>query len=290
MGDAGQLRDRREKHFPVDFFDATNSHISSFATLGGRWGLIRKSRLRPGEMAALLRLNRAETPKIVPGRAVTTHEEAFANRREAGRLLAERLTSYRDLPDLLVLGMARGGVPVAFEIAQALGARLDIFILRKLGVPGHEELAFGAIATGGAQVLDEPTINALGLSPAQIHDVLTQARQEMERRERRYRKDRSPLDAAGKTAMLVDDGVATGSSVRAGISALRKMRAARIVVAVPVAPLITLRLLQSEADEAVCLSAPEAFRAVGGFYADFSQVSDEEVENLLHQAAAATRT
>ena len=216
-----------------------------------------------------------------------TNEGMFANRREAGRLLADRLTGYKDAPDVLVLGMARGGVPVAFEIAQALTVPLDAFILRKLGVPGHEELAFGAIATGGAQVLDEQIIGAVGLSPGQLREVLTQARQEMERRERFYRKDRGPLGVAGKTAILTDDGVATGSSVRAAIAALRGMQAARIIVAVPVAPQMTLRQLEREAD-VVCLFAPQAFRAVGGFYADFSQVSDQEVENLLRQAAAQT--
>ena len=221
---------------------------------------------------------------------VTTHERTFANRRDAGLLLAERLTRYKGLPDVLVLGMARGGVPVAFEIAQALGARLDVFILHKLGVPGHEELAFGAIASGGAQVLDEQTIDAVGLALGQMREVLTRARQEMERRERLYRKGRSALDAAGKTVILVDDGVATGSSVRAAIAALRGMRTARLVVAVPVAPQVTLQRLGSEADQVVCLSAPQAFRAVGDFYEDFSQVSDEEVESLLRQAAAAMGT
>lgn len=205
----------------------------------------------------------------------------FANRAEAGQILAEELKQYQEQPDTVVLGLARGGVPVAFEVAKALGLPFDVFILRKLGVPGHEELAFGAIATGGVHVVDEETIDAVGLSPADMHRALTLARQEMERRERRYRKDRHPVSVKGKTVILVDDGMATGSSMRAAIAALRKMQAARIVVAVPVAPPRTCERLRSEADEVVCVYAPEAFYAVGAFYADFGQVSDEELEELL---------
>lgn len=205
----------------------------------------------------------------------------FANRAEAGQILAEELKQYQEQPDTVVLGLARGGVPVAFEVAKALGLPFDVFILRKLGVPGHEELAFGAIATGGVHVVDEETIDAVGLSPADMHRALTLARQEMERRERRYRKDRHPVNVKGMTVILVDDGMATGSSMRAAIAALRKMQAARIVVAVPVAPPRTCERLRREADEVVCVYAPEAFYAVGAFYADFGQVSDEELEELL---------
>lgn len=205
----------------------------------------------------------------------------FANRAEAGQILAEELKQYQEQPDTVVLGLARGGVPVAFEVAKALGLPFDVFILRKLGVPGHEELAFGAIATGGVHVLDEETIDAVGLSPADMHRALTLARQEMDRRERRYRKDRHPVSVKGKTVILVDDGIATGSSMRAAIAALRKMQAARIVVAVPVAPSGTCERLRREVDEVVCVYAPEAFYAVGAFYADFGQVSDDEVEELL---------
>jgi putative phosphoribosyl transferase len=209
----------------------------------------------------------------------------FANRAEAGQILAEELKQYQYQPDTVVLGLARGGVPVALEVAKALGLPFDVFILRKLGVPGHEELAFGAIATGGVHVLDEETIDAVGLSPADMHRALTLARQEMERRERRYRKDRHPVNVKGKTVILVDDGIATGSSMRAAIAALRKMQAARIVVAVPVAPPRTCERLRREADEVVCVYAPEAFYAVGAFYDDFGQVSDEEVEELLRRGS-----
>lgn len=209
----------------------------------------------------------------------------FANRAEAGQILAEELKRYQEAPDTVVLGLARGGVPVALEVAKALGLPFDVFILRKLGVPGHEELAFGAIATGGVHVLDEETIDAVGLSPADMHRALTLARQEMERRERRYRKDRHPVNVKGKTIILVDDGIATGSSMRAAIAALRKMQAARIVVAVPVAPPRTCERLRREAEEVVCVYAPEAFYAVGAFYDDFGQVSDEEVEELLRRGS-----
>jgi len=212
----------------------------------------------------------------------------FANRQEAGRMLAERLSSYRGRRDVVVLGLARGGVPVAFEVAKALGAPLDVFILRKLGVPGHEELAFGAIATGGVHVLEAQTIDAVGLSAGQMQRAIAAAQQEMERRERLYRKNRAPVEVKGKTAILIDDGIATGSSIRAGIAALRKMEAARIVIAVPVAPRVTCLRLEKEADEVVCLHAPEAFYAVGAFYADFSEVSDAEVEDLLREASLTT--
>jgi putative phosphoribosyl transferase len=205
----------------------------------------------------------------------------FANREEAGRLLAQQLEHYKDRHDVVVLGLVRGGVPIAFEVAKALHAPLDVFILRKLGVPGHEELAFGAIASGGVHVLDQETIDAAGLSPFEIGEALTQAQQEMERREGLYRSDSSSLKLTGKTAILVDDGIATGSSMRAAIAALRKMKAERIVIAVPVAPLSTYRQLRCEADDVVCSHTPESFYAVGAFYDDFSQVTDEEVIRLL---------
>ena len=218
----------------------------------------------------------------------------FANREEAGRLLAQQLEHYKGRHDVVVLGLVRGGVPIAFEVAKALQAPLDVFILRKLGVPGHEELAFGAIASGGIHVLDQETINAVGLSPIEMNQALTQAREEMERREWLYRKDMTPVKVAGKIAILVDDGIATGSSMRAAVAALRKMKAERIVVAVPVAPLSTYRRLRNEADDVVCSHTPESFYAVGAFYDDFSQVTDEEVirllslnKSLLHQRHAA---
>lgn len=212
----------------------------------------------------------------------------FANREEAGRLLAEQLAGYKGRHDVVVLGLARGGISVAFEVAKALEVPLDVFILRKLGVPGHEELAFGAIASGGVHVLDEETIDAVGLSPIQMHRALTEAKHELERRERVYRSEKSALKIKGKTVILVDDGIATGSSMRAAIAALRKMSAGRIVVAVPVAPLTTYRQLHEEADEMVCTYAPEIFYAVGAFYDDFSQVTDEEVNELLQRASLST--
>jgi putative phosphoribosyl transferase len=211
----------------------------------------------------------------------------FANRAEAGRMLAEQLAAYKGQHDVVVLGLARGGVPVAFEVAKSLCAPLDVFILRKLGVPGHEELAFGAIASGGVHVLDQDTIDTVGLSPIEMHQTLSQAQQEMARRERLYHGERPRLNVQGKTVILVDDGIATGSSMRAAIAALRQMQAARVVVAVPVAPLTTCQRLHRDADEVACVHAPENFYAVGAFYEDFSQVTDSEVVELLRHASFA---
>ena len=211
----------------------------------------------------------------------------FANREEAGRMLAEQLGTYRGRHDVVVFGLARGGVPVAFEVAKALHAPLDVFILRKLGVPGHEELAFGAIASGEVRVLDQDTIDAVRLSPMEMHQTLAQARQEMDRRERLYHGERPPLNVQGKTVILADDGIATGSSMRAAIAALRQMQAARVVVAVPVAPLTTCQRLQKDADEVACVHAPENFHSVGAFYEDFSQVTDSEVVELMQHASFA---
>ena len=209
----------------------------------------------------------------------------FANREEAGRLLAEQLAHYKNQPNTVVVGLARGGLPVAFEVAKALHAPLDVFTVRKLGVPGHEELAFGAIASGGIHVVDRETIDAVGLSPQEMHQALTQARHELERRERLYRSDRPALKLKNKTVIVVDDGIATGSSMSAAIEALRRMGAARTVIAVPVAPLATCERLRNEADEVVCSYAPESFYAVGAFYDGFSQVTDGEVKELLHDAS-----
>lgn len=217
--------------------------------------------------------------------ALRLQEMRFADREEAGQVLAEQLGKYKFQDDVIVLGLARGGVPVAFEVARALEAPLDVFIVRKLGVPGHEELAFGAIASGGVDFLDQETIDAVGLSPTEIQQALTVARHEMELRERIYRQERHSVDVEGKTVILVDDGIATGSSMRAAIFALRKMRADRVVVAVPVAPPMTCQRLQNDADEVVCVYAHDPFYAVGAFYNDFSQVNDEEVVELLRRAA-----
>jgi putative phosphoribosyl transferase len=208
----------------------------------------------------------------------------FTNRTEAGRLLARQLKSFARRKDVLVLGVPRGGVPVAFEVATALHVPLDIFVLRKLGVPGHEELAFGALASGGVRVLDSQIVEALSLSSLDIELAAAREQAELERRERVYRGERSPLDIKGKTVILVDDGIATGSSMRAAISALRRRKPARLVVAVPVAPPSTCHRLRAEVDDLVCVETPEPFYAIGQFYRDFSQVTDEEVSDLLERA------
>jgi len=209
----------------------------------------------------------------------------FVNRTEAGRKLAKLLSDYADRDDVIVLGVPRGGVPVAFEISRALKAPLDVFLVRKLGAPGHEELAMGAIASGGIRVLDRETIDALGVSDLDIEATTARELKELQRRERVYRGGRPPLELHGKTVIVVDDGIATGSSMRAGIKALRQMKPARIVVAVPVAPESTCGRLRRDVDELVCLDTPELFYAIGQFYEDFSQVTDEEVQGLLRQAA-----
>lgn len=205
----------------------------------------------------------------------------YADRRDAGRRLADQLGAFRARPRTVVLGLPRGGVPVADEVAAALGLPLDVFLVRKLGVPGHEELAFGAIGSGGVRVLDERVVEAAGLDEDTIAAVAETERAELQRRERRYRGDRPAPNLAGWTVLLVDDGVATGSSVRAAIEALRAGGAGRIVVAVPVAPAETCTLLSRLADDVVCLHAPSRFRAVGSFYENFGQTTDDEVCALL---------
>lgn len=208
----------------------------------------------------------------------------FADRTEAGRRLAWKLAAYANRDDVIVLGIPRGGVAVAFEVAARLHAPLDIFLLRKLGVPSQEELAFGAIASGGVRVLDRDIIEALGVSEKEIEQVTSKERKELRRREQVYRGDRSALDVRGKTVIVVDDGVATGSSMFAGIEALRQLQPSRIVVAVPVAPSRTCLRLAGEVDEVVCLQTPLSFHAIGQFYEDFSQVEDGEVIALLTHA------
>jgi predicted phosphoribosyltransferase len=207
----------------------------------------------------------------------------FSDRTEAGRALASRLAKFANHQDVVVLGVPRGGVPVAFEVAAALRAPLDVFLLRKLGVPGHEELAFGAIASGDIRVLDEATIGALFISPTVIEEVTLREQHELQRREIAYRGNRPALSVTGKTAILIDDGIATGASILAGIHALRKLTPAKIIVAVPVAPRTTSERLAHEAGEVVCEAAVDSFRAVGQFYNDFSQVTDEQVIELLAQ-------
>jgi putative phosphoribosyl transferase len=208
----------------------------------------------------------------------------FHDRVEAGRELAERLQHYAHRRDVLVLGLPRGGVPVAFEVAQALDAPLDVFLVRKLGVPGHEELAMGAIASGGVRVLNPEVVAHLAIPAQAIEQVAVREQQEMERRERLYRDGRAPPAIEGRTVILVDDGLATGSTMRAGIAALRRLNPARIVAAVPVAAPEVCEQLSGEADEMVCARTPEPFYAVGLWYENFGQTSDDEVRELLARA------
>jgi predicted phosphoribosyltransferase len=210
----------------------------------------------------------------------------FRDRRDAGRRLAAELTNYADQNDVLVLALPRGGVPVAYEVARALHAPLDVFMVRKLGVPGYEELAMGAIATGGVRVLDEELVRMLHLPRDVIERVTAIEMTELERRERQYRGDRPAPDVRGRTVILIDDGLATGSTMRAAIAALKKEGAKRIVVAVPVAPPETCEALRVQVDDVVCAVTPELFRAVGLWYGDFSQTTDEEVRDLLARAAS----
>ena len=208
----------------------------------------------------------------------------FENRADAGRRLATQLGDYTNRNDVIVLGIPRGGVPVAFEIAMALNAPLDVFVSRKLGVPWQEELAFGAVASGGVRVLDSEVVGGAGISDSEIERVTATARMEVERRERAYRNDRPPLKLEGRTVILVDDGIATGSSMRAAISALRELKPARLVIAVPVVPESTCNRLEREVDQLVCLLMPESFSGIGEFYDDFSQLADAEVTELLRRA------
>ena len=205
----------------------------------------------------------------------------FRDRRDAGRRLASELAHHAADPQVLVLGLPRGGVPVAHEVAEALDAPLDVFLVRKLGVPGHEELALGAIASGGARVLNHDVIDLLDVSDEAIAEVTARETEELARREARFRGDRPPLDVAGKVVVLVDDGLATGATVRVAVEAMRALGPKRVVVAAPVAPRSTAELLARSADEVVIAAVPERFRAVGLCYEDFEQTTDEEVAALL---------
>jgi predicted phosphoribosyltransferase len=210
----------------------------------------------------------------------------YADRSHAGRALAQRLSAYAGRPDVIVLALPRGGVPVAYEVAQALGVPMDVFIVRKLGVPGHEEYAMGAIASGGVRVLNEEAVRGLGISGQAIEEATARELRELERRELEYRGDRPPPDVRGRTVILVDDGLATGATMQAAIRALRQRQPARIVVAVPTGSPETCDRMAQEADEVICAITPEPFHAVGLWYGDFSQTSDEEVRELLARAAA----
>jgi putative phosphoribosyl transferase len=212
----------------------------------------------------------------------------FRDRTDAGWQLAAKLRAYADRPDVVVLALPRGGVPVGFEVAQALHAPLDVFLVRKLGLPGQPELAMGAIASGGVRVLNDEVVDRLRVSSRVIETVAKQELQELERRQRRYRDDRPPPEVRGKTIILVDDGLATGSTMRAAVAALRQQLPAQIIVAVPVGAAETCADLEAEADLVVCARTPDPFYAVGLWYQDFAQTTDDEVHELLAAAAAET--
>jgi predicted phosphoribosyltransferase len=211
----------------------------------------------------------------------------FRDRVEAGEVLAGRLGHYAGKPEVLLLALPRGGVPVGARVAQALGAPLDVFVVRKLGVPGHEELAMGAIASGGVRVHNEEVVRKLHIDDATIQRVAEVEQQELARRERSYRGQRPPPDLTGRVVVLVDDGLATGSTMRAAVAAARRLGPARVVVAVPTAPASTCEQLRDEADEVVCATTPRPFRAVGYSYRSFPQTTDEEVRELLRAAWSA---
>jgi putative phosphoribosyl transferase len=209
----------------------------------------------------------------------------FHDRFDAGRQLAAKLSKYADRPDVLVLALPRGGVPVGYEVAQALHAPLDVYVVRKLGLPGQEELAMGAIASGGVRVLNPEVVDGLGV-PDDVIDAVTEAeRQELERREQEYRGQKPPADPRGRIVILVDDGLATGSTMRAAVLALRQQQPARTVVAVPVAAPQVCDEFRAEVDEIVCAITPEQLYAIGLWYQNFSQTTDDEVRDLLAQAA-----
>ena len=209
----------------------------------------------------------------------------FTDRADAGQRLAQQLQHYRDRDDVVILALPRGGVPVAFEVARALRAPLDVLVVRKLGVPGREELAMGAIASGGTRVLNDDVVRHLRVPPEALERVAAHEARELERRERAYRGGHPPLDVQGKTTLLIDDGLATGATMRAAVRVVRQSNAARVVLAVPVASAETCREFRNEVDEVVCADTPADFYAVGQAYRDFSQTSDEEVRTLLNRAA-----
>lgn len=212
----------------------------------------------------------------------------FRDRAEAGQELAAELREYAGRDNVVVLALPRGGVPVGAEVARALSAPLDVFLVRKIGLPGHEEFAMGAIASGGVVMINEHVVRTYGVSRSQIESVVERERGELERRERRYRGDNSLPSLAGKTVILVDDGLATGSSMRAAVEAVRGLGPAETIVAVPIAPAETCDALASEVDRVVCALTPEPFYAVGLWYRDFSQTTDDEVMHILEKVRAET--
>lgn len=209
----------------------------------------------------------------------------FRDRTEAGQRLAQKLKAYANRPDVLVLGLPRGGVPVAFEVAKALNAPLDVFLVRKLGVPGHEELAMGAIASNGVRILNEEIIQSLDLSEEAIASAAVREQQELERRERAYRGDRPPLEVSDRTVILVDDGLATGATLHAAAVAIAQQHPQQIVAAVPVSAPETCDELKVEADKIICAETPKPFYAVGLWYDQFPQTTDAEVRDLLKRSA-----
>jgi predicted phosphoribosyltransferase len=211
----------------------------------------------------------------------------FVDRADAGRVLAKDLADYANRKDVIVLALPRGGVPVAFEVARALNAPLDVFVVRKLGAPGQEELAMGAIASGDVVVINDDVVTALKISCEAIATAVDHERQELARREAIYRGNRPPLDVEDKTVILIDDGLATGSTMRAAVAALRNKNPAQIVVAVPIGAASTCAELRAIADDCICAIAPEHFRAVGLWYDDFAQTADAEVCDMLNRAALA---
>ena len=213
--------------------------------------------------------------------------EAFTDRRHAGRVLASRLTKYAGRNDVIVLALPRGGVPVASEVASALSAPMDVFLVRKLGTPGHRELAMGAIASGGVRVVNEDVVRWYGISEAAIDRIAREEQEELERRERAYRDDRPAPDLTNKIVVLIDDGLATGSTMRAAAQAVQAHRPARVVIAVPVGAPQTCAELAVSADEVICVRMPEPFSAVGQWYLNFEQTDDAEVRELLQKSTAA---
>src|SRR5438046_1680942 len=220
---------------------------------------------------------------------MTITPSRFRDRHEAGQRLADKLVAYAKRPDVLVLALPRGGVPVAYEVARSLQAPLDVFLVRKLGVPGYEELAMGAVATGGVRVLNDEIVNGLRIPDDVVDAVTAWEQQELTRRERLYRGDRPAPDVRGRTVILVDDGLATGATMLAAVKALRQQQPARIVVAVPTASPETCEQLRAEVDDIICAITPEPFHAVGLWYEDFSQTKDEEVRDLLARSEQVTR-
>jgi predicted phosphoribosyltransferase len=209
----------------------------------------------------------------------------FRDRRHAGAVLAARLERYANRPDVVVLALPRGGVPVAFEVARALRTPLDVFLVRKLGAPGQEELALGAIASGGVRILNQEIVRELGITALELEEVAAREDRELRRREELYRGSRPRVPVAGRAAILVDDGLATGASMKAAVAALRREQPAAIVVAVPVGAPDTCALLRPDVDDVVCALTPEPLMAVGAWYEDFTQTSDAEVRRLLDEAA-----